>query len=252
MLGLSNGAITAASRSPWSDLQVDAHVNFEQGELAMFRLRQLDAHPGRRAVLGRLRADPDVRVRPGRRHPGDDPAAACSTRRCWWWNRLHRPAHLLNRMATGSSAPPSSRPQPVRADAWYGNGLLLAAPGRHDDGDPRHHRRGVCFFRYTRLGLAMRAAAINPIHRLVGGGSTSCSRLGWASTPYGRGGGMMAAPMFYLAAPTDERHPGLRAGRRAGRHRKPVGRADRRSSSSVWGEPAGCTWSDPDKAVGAG
>jgi branched-chain amino acid transport system permease protein len=56
------------------------------------------------------------------------------------------------------------------------------------------------FFRYTKLGLAMRASAVNPMSsRLVGVRVDLMLALGWGfAALLGAVAGMMAAPMFYL------------------------------------------------------
>jgi branched-chain amino acid transport system permease protein len=109
---------------------------------------------------------------------------------------------FLNSMASwifGTTIKPF--PSPFRADAWYGTAYFSP------------HQVGMTvvtvatlaavygFFRYTRLGLAMRAAAINPISsRLVGVRVDLMLALGWGFAGLlGAVAGMMAAPMFYLA-----------------------------------------------------
>ena len=91
-------------------------------------------------------------------------------------------------------------PSPFRADAWYGTSHFSS------------HELGMtlvtlatlalvyAFFRYTRLGLAMRATAINPeSSRLVGIRVDDMLALGWGlAAVLGAVAGMMAAPIFYL------------------------------------------------------
>jgi branched-chain amino acid transport system permease protein len=109
---------------------------------------------------------------------------------------------FLNSMASwifGTTIKPF--PSPFSADAWYGTSYFSP------------HQVGMTvvtlatlaavygFFRYTRLGLAMRAAAINPMSsRLVGVRVDLMLALGWGFAGLlGAVAGMMAAPMFYLA-----------------------------------------------------
>ncbi len=109
---------------------------------------------------------------------------------------------FLNSMASwifGSTIKPF--PSPFRPDAWYGTSYFST------------HQVGMTvvtlatlavvygFFKYTKLGLAMRAAAINPVSsRLVGVRVDLMLALGWGFAGLlGAVAGMMAAPMFYLA-----------------------------------------------------
>jgi branched-chain amino acid transport system permease protein len=109
---------------------------------------------------------------------------------------------FLNSMASwifGTAIKPF--PSPFAADAWYGTSYFSP------------HQVGMTvvtlatlavvygFFRYTRLGLAMRAAAVNPMSsRLVGVRVDLMLALGWGFAGLlGAVAGMMAAPMFYLA-----------------------------------------------------
>jgi branched-chain amino acid transport system permease protein len=108
---------------------------------------------------------------------------------------------ILNSLATwffGSMI--KSVPSPFAADAWYGTSYFSP------------HEVGVAavtmatlslvylFFRYTKLGLAMRASAVNPMSsRLVGVRVDLMLALGWGfAALLGAVAGMMAAPMFYL------------------------------------------------------
>jgi branched-chain amino acid transport system permease protein len=92
-------------------------------------------------------------------------------------------------------------PTPFPADAWYGTSYFSP------------HAVGVTvvtlatltlvylFFKHTRLGLAMRASAINPVSsRLVGVRVDRMLALGWGlAGVLGAVAGMMAAPIVYLA-----------------------------------------------------
>jgi branched-chain amino acid transport system permease protein len=92
------------------------------------------------------------------------------------------------------------RPFPSPFAAWYGGAYLSG------------HELGVAvvtfatllavyaFFKYTSLGLAMRATAINPeSSRLVGIRVDRMLALGWGlAALLGAVAGMLAAPMFYL------------------------------------------------------
>jgi branched-chain amino acid transport system permease protein len=91
-------------------------------------------------------------------------------------------------------------PSPFPSDAWYGTSYLSS------------HEVGMMvvtlatllvvygFFRFTRVGLAMRAAAINPASsRLVGIRVDRMLALGWGlAALLGAVAGMMAAPIVYL------------------------------------------------------
>src|SRR5205823_12958392 len=91
-------------------------------------------------------------------------------------------------------------PSPFPPDAWYGSRFLSP------------HEVGMIavtlavlgcvflFFRFTRLGLAMRAAAENPeSSRLVGIRVGWMLALGWGfASALGAVAGMMAAPVVYL------------------------------------------------------
>lgn len=91
-------------------------------------------------------------------------------------------------------------PSPFPSQAWYGSSYLSP----HEVG-----MIGVTlvalalvflFFRFTRLGLAMRAAAENPVSsRLVGVRVDWMRALGWGlASLFGAVAGMMAAPLVYL------------------------------------------------------
>ena len=75
------------------------------------------------------------------------------------------------------------------------------------------------FFRHTKLGLAMRAAAFNPVSaRLVGIRVGWMLALGWGlAAAIGAIAGMMVAPIVYPRSEHDGRHPALRLRRRAAR-----------------------------------
>lgn len=86
-------------------------------------------------------------------------------------------------------------PSPFPADAWYGSALMSA------------HEVGTifvallfAFFRLTPLGLAMRAAAQNPASsRLVGISVGRMLMLGWGlAGAIGAVAGMMVAPVVFL------------------------------------------------------
>jgi branched-chain amino acid transport system permease protein len=91
-------------------------------------------------------------------------------------------------------------PSPFPSEAWYGSSYLSS------------HEVGMMvvtlatllvvygFFRFTKVGLAMRAAAINPASsRLVGIRVDRMLALGWGfAALLGAVAGMMAAPVVYL------------------------------------------------------
>lgn len=91
-------------------------------------------------------------------------------------------------------------PSPFDSNAWYASALLPA------------HQAGAllvttlvlallfAFFRYTPLGLTMRAAAVNPVSaRLTGINVDRMLMLGWAiAGGIGAISGMMAAPVLFL------------------------------------------------------
>jgi branched-chain amino acid transport system permease protein len=82
------------------------------------------------------------------------------------------------------------------------------------------------FFRYTTLGLAMRAAAQNPVSsRLCGIRVSWMLALGWGLPPFGAVAGMMVAPVVFLDSEHDGRHPDLRLrGGHGGRFTSPWAR----------------------------
>lgn len=91
-------------------------------------------------------------------------------------------------------------PSPFPGNAWYGSTYMSP----HELG-----AIGVtltvmavlfCFFRFTSLGLAMRAAAQNPVSsRLVGVNVSRMLMLGWGlAGAVGSVGGMMVAPVVFL------------------------------------------------------
>ncbi len=93
-----------------------------------------------------------------------------------------------------------SFPSPFPSDAWYASPFMSA------------HELGMiavtlgmlglvfAFFRFTRLGLAMRAVALNPVSsKLVGIRVGWVLALGWGlAATVGSVAGMMAAPILYL------------------------------------------------------
>ncbi len=93
-----------------------------------------------------------------------------------------------------------SFPSPFPSDAWYASPFMSA------------HELGMIavtlamlslvfvFFRFTRLGLAMRAVALNPVSsKLVGIRVGWVIALGWGlASMVGSIAGMMAAPILYL------------------------------------------------------
>jgi branched-chain amino acid transport system permease protein len=93
-----------------------------------------------------------------------------------------------------------SFPSPFPSNAWYSSPFMSA------------HELGMivvtlgmltlvfCFFRFTRLGLAMRAVALNPASsKLVGIRVGWVIALGWGlAGTIGSVAGMMAAPIVYL------------------------------------------------------
>ena len=93
-----------------------------------------------------------------------------------------------------------SFPSPFPSDAWYASRFMSA------------HELGMivvtlgmlslvfAFFRFTRLGLAMRAVALNPVSsKLVGIRVGWVLALGWGlAGAVGAVAGMMAAPIIYL------------------------------------------------------
>lgn len=93
-----------------------------------------------------------------------------------------------------------SFPSPFPANAWYASRFMSA------------HELGMiavtlgmlslvfCFFRFTPLGLAMRAVALNPVSsKLVGIPVGWVLALGWGlAAAIGAVAGMMAAPILYL------------------------------------------------------
>jgi branched-chain amino acid transport system permease protein len=91
-------------------------------------------------------------------------------------------------------------PSPFPSNAWYGNSFISP----HEAGSIMV-TMGVLalvyvFFRFTPLGLAMRAVAQNPVSsRLVGIRVGWMLALGWGlAAAIGAAAGMMAAPIFYL------------------------------------------------------
>ena len=105
------------------------------------------------------------------------------------------------------------------------------------------------FFRHTRLGLAMRAAAFNPVSsRLVGIRVGWMLALGWGlAAAIGAVAGMMVAPIVYPRSEHDVWHPALCLCRRAaGRHRQSARRGARRLRRRHDREPGRrLSWSAP-------
>jgi branched-chain amino acid transport system permease protein len=91
-------------------------------------------------------------------------------------------------------------PTPFDAQAWYGTSYFSP----HEMGMTAVTLATLAvvylFFKYTRLGLAMRASAINPVSsRLVGVRVDRMLALGWGfAALLGSVAGMMAAPVVYL------------------------------------------------------
>lgn len=91
-------------------------------------------------------------------------------------------------------------PSPFASDAWYGTSYFSP----HEVGMTVVTLATLAlvylFFRYTKLGLAMRAAAINaPSSRLVGIPVARMLAIGWGfAALLGAVAGMMAAPIVYL------------------------------------------------------
>lgn len=87
--GLATGGIYASLALALVMIYNTHHVNFAQGEMAMFATylcwTMIDAGA---AVLGRLLRDPRHRIRPGRRHRAGSSFGRWSARRCspWWWS----------------------------------------------------------------------------------------------------------------------------------------------------------------------
>ena len=91
-----------------------------------------------------------------------------------------------------------SEPVPVRRVVRQQ--VYVIARGGYDRCDIGGFDPGVPFFRFTPLGLAMRAAARNPVSsRLVGIRVGRMSAFGWGlAAAIGAVAGMMAAPLVYL------------------------------------------------------
>ena len=91
-------------------------------------------------------------------------------------------------------------PSPFASDAWYGSPYMKA----HDVGAIAVTVAVMAvlfvFFRFTSVGLAMRAAAENPTSsRLVGISVSRMLMLGWGlAAAIGAVGGMMVAPSVFL------------------------------------------------------
>ena len=108
-------------------------------------------------------------------------------------------------------------PEPVPGRAAVRQLVRLVARARRDR---RHAGRAgcccSCFFRFTPLGLAMRAAAQNPVSsRLVGIRVGWMLALGWGlAAAIGAIAGMMVAPIVFLEPNMMGGHPALRLRRR--------------------------------------
>ena len=92
------------------------------------------------------------------------------------------------------------------------------------------------FFRFTTLGLAMRAVAVNPAaSRLLGVRVGWMLALGWGlAAVLGAVAGMMAAPTVFLDPSDDADRPHLRVrGGGARRDRQPGRRGRRRAARSA-------------------
>ena len=180
-------------------------VNFAQGEMAMFSTylawTMLNAglpywlafvatlviafvggiaHRAGDHPAGGERADPDHRHRAPRAS-----SSSCNSVAGWIWSYIQKPF----------PSPFPSRPIRVGAIVF----------GAHDvgeiGGDPgRARSSSSSFFRYTPLGLAMRAAAQNPVSsRLVGIRVGWMLALGWGlAAVFGAVAGMMVAPIVFL------------------------------------------------------
>ena len=99
------------------------------------------------------------------------------------------------------------------------------------------------FFRFTPLGLAMRAAAQNPdASRLVGIRVGWMLALGWGlAGAIGAIAAIMAAPIVYIEPNMMAGHSALRlCGGAAGRHQQSVGRGGRRLHRRRHREPRRC------------
>ena len=97
------------------------------------------------------------------------------------------------------------------------------------------------FFRFTKPGLGMRAAAGDrQASRLLGVRGSWMIALGWGlAAMFGALAGMMAAPTIVPRPEHDARHPALRVrGGRAGRARQPARRGRRRARARRHPQPA--------------
>ena len=191
-------------------------------------LPRLGADPGRRAVLGRLRDHRRRRLRArrrdrARRHPAGreraDPRVVIVF--IAPAGDLQQPRRLdlqLHDQAVPEPVPRRSRCSATRTSPRTSSArpaitlvvLLLL----------------FVFFRFTPLGLAMRAAAQNPVSsRLVGIRVGWMLTLGWGlAAAIGAVRRMMVAPTVFLEPQHDGRRPALRLRRRpARRHRQPGG-----------------------------
>ena len=183
----------------------DGVINFAQGEMATFSTYiawTLTDEP-RLVVLAGVRRDARALVRRRRGGaPGRDPAERARLR-APRRDRHDRPApdpqrahhaDLVGRGARGAE------PVPVADDRRRGRRDLRAGH-RHDRGGARHRRRcSGCSSSTRRVGLAMRAAAVNPVEaRLVGVRVAWMLSLGWGlAAVLGAVSGMLAAPTVFL------------------------------------------------------
>ena len=214
--------------------QATHHVNFAQGEMATFStyiaLTLINAGlpywvafvDHRRRLVRHRRAD--------RTHPdaADDGCAGAGLGR-----RVHRPAADHQQPAPAGCSTTRSRPSRRRSPA--GRCCSAATSPATNSARPRVTLVVLIavylFFRHTKLGLAMRAAAFNPVSaRLVGIRVGWMLALGWGlAAAIGAIAGMMVAPIVYPRSQHDGGHPALCLRRRAaGRHRQSAGRGARR------------------------
>jgi len=108
---------------------------------------------------------------------------------------------ILNSLASGIFGSPIKEfASPFASDAWFGSSYFSP----HEVGMTVVTLSTLAvvyaFFRFTRLGLAMRATALNPASsRLVGIRVDRMLALGWGfAALLGAVAGMMAAPIVYL------------------------------------------------------
>ena len=205
------------------------HLNFAQGEMAMFstfiawQLMQWGI-PYWVAFAGTIAISFAAGVRHRARGAAADPRRAGAEPR-------RRRSSRCSRSST--AAPASSGTGPSRTFASpFGSGQFLGQNliNKHDAG-----MIGVTllmlvllylFFRHTRIGLAMRAAAANPESaRLAGIRVGWMTALGWGmAAAIGSVAGMLIAPVVFLEPNMMLEHPALRLRRRGGRRADQPGR----------------------------